>query len=160
MLSRVEQAYADCGIVQIPTKYDLKPLAWGIQQDSPFIGLFNYYTNDMKEKGSFNQILKKYQVQPQVCPDSSGKPLSFGSCFTSFGFLVFGAILAIILFIIELIGGYIIGDNIAILNSYGIIDSAIQDPDLTKDAELNYLRHENKILREKLGEGKKISFKI
>ena len=42
----------------------------------------------MREKGSLNQILKKYEAAPQVCPDSSGLPLGFDSCFTAFLLLI------------------------------------------------------------------------
>ena len=73
---------------------------WG----SDLIGLFNYYLKDMKEKGAMHKIFKKYEPQPQVCPDLNGKPLDMGACFTAFGILVIGAIIAIILFITEAIG--------------------------------------------------------
>ena len=148
MFFRVEQAYEKCGIVKIPTKYDKKPLAWGIQKDSPFTDLFNYYLKDMKEKGSLNQIFQKYESQPQVCPDFSGKPLGFGSCFTAFGFLIIGAFLSCLLFALELIGGYAMEKKAGILNIY--------EQDMPKNMkyslgeELIMLREEVVTLKKKL----------
>ena len=100
--SSVEKAYRDCEIVQIPTNYDYKPFAWGIQKDSPFIGLFNYYLKDMREKGTMQQIKEKYESLPQVCPNSSGKPVGMDACFTAFGVLLVGGGISVLLFVIEL----------------------------------------------------------
>ena len=44
------------------------------------------------------QIMQKYQYEPQVCPDYSGKPLGIGQCFTAFVALGFGVTLGAILF--------------------------------------------------------------
>ena len=51
------------------SKYDFKPYAYGFQKDSPFLAMFNYYINEMKEKGSLQQIQAKYEPPPQLCPD-------------------------------------------------------------------------------------------
>ena len=80
--------YAACEVIAIPAKYDFKPYAYGFQKDSPYLPIFNHYLKDMREKGSLNQILKKYEAAPQVCPDSSGLPLGFDSCFTAFLLLI------------------------------------------------------------------------
>ena len=50
-------------------KYDFKPYTYGFQKDSPFLPMFNYYINEMKEKGILQQILAKYKPSPQICPD-------------------------------------------------------------------------------------------
>ena len=93
--------YVDCKILAIPAKYDFKPYAYGFQKDSPFLPLFNYYLKEMKEKGSLKQIQAKYDAQPQVCPDFSGKPLGVGAVFTAFGLIFFGVAAAAILFCLE-----------------------------------------------------------
>ena len=46
----------------------------------------------MREKGSLQQILNKYEIGTQFCPDESGKPLGFESCFTAFLALIAGMI--------------------------------------------------------------------
>ena len=81
-----------------PAKYDLKPYAYGFQKDSPFLSLFDFYLNEMKEKGSLEQILVKYEPPPQTCPDYSGKSLGVSSVFAAFGVLCFGVGIAAILF--------------------------------------------------------------
>ena len=63
------EPYTTCEIVAIQGKYDFKPFALGFQKDSPFLPMFNFYLNEMKEKGSLKQILAKYEPSPQICPD-------------------------------------------------------------------------------------------
>ena len=41
----------DCEVIVIPAKYDFKPYAYGFQKDSPYLGLFNHYLKEMREKG-------------------------------------------------------------------------------------------------------------
>ena len=93
--------YAACEVIAIPAKYDFKPYAYGFQKDSPYLPLFNHYLKEMREKGTLKQILNKYQAAPQVCPDSSGLPLGFDSCFTAFLALIGGMATGLICFIVE-----------------------------------------------------------
>ena len=74
----------------IPAKYDFKPYAYGLQKDSPYLGLINHFIKELREKGALIQILNKYETGTQVCPDESGKPLGFESCFTAFLALLSG----------------------------------------------------------------------
>ena len=104
-----------------PAKYDFKPYAYGFQKDSPFLPLFNYYLNEMKEKGSLKQIQVKYEPPPQICPDYSGKSLGVGSVFAAFGVLFFGAGIAVILFGFEKLTQSS-GKKWSICNSYGVVD--------------------------------------
>ena len=53
----------------------------------------------MREKGSLKQILEKYSAGPQICPDASGLPLGFDSCFTAFLILIGGFFIGFILLI-------------------------------------------------------------
>ena len=102
-------------------KYDFKPYAFGFQKDSPFLPLFDYYLNEMKEKGSLKHIQVKYEPPPQICPDYSGKSLGFGSVFAAFGVLFFGVGIAMTLFGIEKIT-QVFGIRWSIFNSYGVVD--------------------------------------
>ena len=77
-------------MIAIPERYDPKPYAFGFQKNSPYLGLFNYYLNDMRERGRLQQIFKKYANAPQKCPDYSGQALGFNSCFTAFLILLVG----------------------------------------------------------------------
>ena len=83
-------SYKSCKMIAIPTKYNFKPYAYGFQKDSPYLGLFNHYLKEMREKGVLKQILNKYETGTQVCPGESGKPLGFESCFTAFLALLSG----------------------------------------------------------------------
>jgi hypothetical protein len=107
--------------VATPENYDFKPYAYGFQKDSPFLPLFDYYLNEMKEKGSLKQIQVKYEPPPQICPDYSGKSLGFGSVFAAFGVLFLGVGIAMILFVIEKLT-QAFGMKWSIFNSYGVVD--------------------------------------
>ena len=75
----------------------------------------------MIEKGSLKQIQVKYEPQPQVCPDYSGKSLGVGSVFAAFGVLFFGVGISAILFGLEKLT-QAFGMKWLIFNSYGIVD--------------------------------------
>jgi len=107
--------------VATPGKYDFKPYAFGFQKDSPFLSLFNYNLNEMKEKGSLKQIQVKYGPPPQICPDYSGKSLGVGSVFTAFVVLFSGVGIALILFGLEKLTKAF-GMKCSIFNSYGVVD--------------------------------------
>ena len=120
-LCRTLDAFINCKIVATPGKYDFKPYAFGFQKDSPFLSLFNYNLNEMKEKGSLKQIQVKYEPQPQICPDYSGKSLGVGSVFAAFGVLSSGVGIALILFGLEKLT-QAFGMKWSIFNSYGVVD--------------------------------------
>ena len=120
-LLRSFDEYIDCKIVATPAKYDFKPYAWGFQKDSPFLPLFNYYLNAMKEKGSLQQIQVKYEPRPQSCPDYSGKSLGVGSVFSAFSVLFFGIGMSVILFGMEKFT-QALGMKLSIFNTYGSLD--------------------------------------
>ena len=88
-------------MIAIPAKYDFKPYAYGFQKDSPYLGLFNHYLKEMREKGALKQILNKYESGAQVCPDESGKPLGFESVFTAFLALLSGLALGLVIYGLE-----------------------------------------------------------
>ena len=84
--------YKACDVIAIPAKYNSKHVSYGYQKHSPYQGLFDHYIKEMREKGALKQILNKYETNTQVCPDGSGKPLGFESCFTAFLVLLTGSI--------------------------------------------------------------------
>ena len=90
-------------IVATPGKYFTRPYAWPFPKFSPFLDIFNFYISELIEKGQWNAIVNKYQGNPQVCPDLSGKPIDFSNCFTAFLILISGAILSILFFAGEFI---------------------------------------------------------
>ena len=109
--------YADCQLIAIPAKYDFKPYAYGLQKDSPFLGIFNHYLRELREKGALKQIANKYESGEQVCPDMSGQPLGFDSCFTAFLAWIGGLMIGLILMILEFVSGH--EKSIPFLDSYG-----------------------------------------
>ena len=104
-----------------PGKYKFKPVAYGFQKDSPFLPLFNYNLNKLRERGSLNQIKVKYEPAPQVCPDYSGNSLGFLSVFSAFGLLFSGVGIALILFGLEKLT-QTLGMKWSIFNCYGVVD--------------------------------------
>ena len=118
---RTLDAYIYCKIVTTQGKYNYEPTAYGFQKDSPFLPLFNYYLNVIKEKGNVEQILRKYEPPPQICPNYSGKSLGFSSVFAAFGVLFSGVGIALILFGLEKLT-LSFGMKWSIFNSYGVVD--------------------------------------
>ena len=98
---RTFEAYEKCQIKAIKAKYDVKPLAFGFQKDSPFAGLFNYHLKEMRETGALDQIMKKYESGPQVCEDYSGKPLGVGSVSAAFAIIILAMLLVLVIFGLE-----------------------------------------------------------
>ena len=94
--------YRRCEIISV-AKYDKKNVVWAFQKNSVYLSLFNHYLKAMDEKGISKQILEKYEYPTPNCPDLSGQPLDFNSCFTGFFPLLAGGLLGIIMFVIEIV---------------------------------------------------------
>lgn len=65
-ISSPEPEFTSCQIIAIPGRYDVKPYAYGFQKNSPFLGIFNYYLNELREKGSLGKIVEGYEPAQQV----------------------------------------------------------------------------------------------
>ena len=96
-----EDAFTKCEIIAIPAKYDIKPMTFAFQKDSPYLPLFDFYMLQMEEKGINDQILANYKSPPQYCPDRSGLPVDMKSCFTLFLILLAGIAVSFILLPLE-----------------------------------------------------------
>ena len=110
--------YEACDIIAIPSKYELKQFSFAFQKNSPYLSLFNKYLREMDETGVSEKIQAKYETQDQVCPDSSGLPLGFESCFTAFLALIGGLAAGLVLFFIEFFTREILELNFSILDMY------------------------------------------
>ena len=84
------EIFKECQIIPTKTKLDSKPSCFALQKHSPFTELFNKFLNEMRERGVLDKILVTEKIQPQNCPDLSGKPLTMNSCFTAFIALIIG----------------------------------------------------------------------
>ena len=105
--------YSECKVLAIPEKYRFTPCGFVLQKNSPYLSIIDYYLKEMKEKGLSKQILAKYDPGHQICPDSSGQPIGFDSCFTAFLALIGGLGLGLILFLIEFMA-----PNVSLLQMY------------------------------------------
>ena len=148
-LFRNSDAYINCKIVATPGKYNLKPVAYGFQKDSPFLPLFNYNLNKMKEKGILKQIHVKYEPKPQICPDYSGKSLGVSSVFSAFGVLFSGFGIALILFGLEKFTQSF-GMKWCIFNSYGVVDHPVEFYENDKMALLESKNNEIVLLKQEI----------
>ena len=151
-LCRTLDTYINCKILATPGKYDFKPYAFGFQKDSPFLSLFNYNLNEMKEKGSLKQIQVKYEPASQTCPDYSGKPLGLGAVFSLFVVFIFGVGIALILFGLENLT-QAFGMKCSIFNSYGVVDhpDEFDGNDTTAlIAEIDLLENQILVLKKRL----------
>ena len=132
-----------------PGKYNFKPVAYGFQKDSPFLPLFNYNLNKMKERGSLKQIQVKYEPPPQICPDYSGKSLGVNSVFSAFGVLFSGVGIALILFGLEKLTQSF-GMKWSIFNSYGVVDHPDEFYENDKMALLESKNNEIALLKQEI----------
>ena len=146
---RALDAYIDCKIVATPGKYDFKPRAMAFQKDSSFLPLFNYYLNEMKEKGILKQMEDKHEPPPQICPDYSGKSLGVSSVFAAFGVLFSGVGIALILFGLEKLTQSF-GMKWSIFNSYGVVDRPAEFYENDKMALLESKNYEIVLLKQEI----------
>ena len=113
-----KEEYQSCKIVVTPSKYDVQYFSYAFQKNSPYLSLFDKYLGELREKGTARQILSKYDPGDQICPDYSGLPIGFDSCFTAFLALISGSAAGLILFFIEYLSHEILGLKISILDLY------------------------------------------
>ena len=78
-----------------------KAIAWAFPKKSPYLHIFNFYIQKFKGNGIWKSIEERHNKPSQVCPDLSGKPIAFESCFTAFLALLVGMILSILIILIE-----------------------------------------------------------
>ena len=88
-------------IVPTEEKYLKTSIAWAFPKKSPYLNIFNFYFQKFKEQGIWRNIEEQYKIPPQVCPDLSGKPIDFESCFTAFLAMFVGLSLSILIILIE-----------------------------------------------------------
>ena len=69
ILLRSTEEFINCGIIAAPGKYDMKPYAFGYQKDSPFVEMFDYHIEKMRQTGILDTIKSKYDGFEQRCPD-------------------------------------------------------------------------------------------
>ena len=75
-----------------------------LQKNSPFLGLFNYCLTQKRLKGILNKMDMDDRIQPQSCPNLSGKPLTITSCFTAFIVLFAGIGCGLVIWVFEFLG--------------------------------------------------------
>ena len=100
------QEYKDCKIVIARGRYDHTYGAFGLQKNSTYLFVFNYFLQLLKEGGPLERLVTKdltYELgsDKQSCPGYDGKPLGLSTCFTSFILLFTGATISVILFVTE-----------------------------------------------------------
>ena len=95
--------YKKCEVITLPKKYNSKSIAFILQKDSPYLSLFNYYIDQLRENGALERIFKKWEPLPPTCEDKTGEPLGFKNCLTSFLVMIIGGGLGIIILCIEVV---------------------------------------------------------
>ena len=93
--------FAECVIVATEGRYFKRPFAWTFPKHSPYLEIFNFYISEVIENGQWNAIMKQYEPAPQICPDSSGKPMEMSSCISAFLVSLFGIVSSLLLLFLE-----------------------------------------------------------
>ena len=58
--SRGLPEFASCQILALPARFGNIPIAWGFQQNSPYLAIFDYYIRLMQESGTQHKIENDY----------------------------------------------------------------------------------------------------
>ena len=103
ILYRSSPHYKKCEIITLPKKYNSRYIAFTLPKDSPYLSMFNYYIDQLRENGALERIFKKWEPLPPTCEDKTGKPLGFKNCLTSFLVMIIGGGLGIIILCIEVV---------------------------------------------------------
>ena len=98
--------YKDCKIVRANGLYNQMYRAFGLQKNSTYLFVFNYFLQLLKEGGPLERLVTKdltYELgsDKQFCPGFDGKPLDMSTCFTAFIVLFTGATISVIFFVTE-----------------------------------------------------------
>ena len=96
-VTKVDNAFLNCDIINIPVPYNPVLLAYAIKKQSPYFNVFWYHMMKLQENGDFDITVQRYETQNQICPDYSGEPIKFGQCFTAFLVLMGGLICGFVL---------------------------------------------------------------
>ena len=94
---KTDDAYRKCHIVDTGIYMNPTQAADAMPKHSSFYGTFNYHVDRLKEIGAVQRYWGKYGGTDQVCPETSGKPLSMKQSFTVFLILITGALAGLIL---------------------------------------------------------------
>ena len=94
-------SYKKCQILALPEKYQLQPFGFAFQKDSPYLDIFNFYINNLRETGALIRIFKDVEPAPQNCPKMEGTALGFNNCFGAFLVVIVGAGTGVLLLIAE-----------------------------------------------------------
>ena len=94
-------SYKKCQILALPEKYQLQPFGFAFQKDSPYLDIFNFYINNLRESGALTRIFKDVEPAPQDCPKMEGTSLGFNNCFGAFLVMIVGVGTGILLLIAE-----------------------------------------------------------
>ena len=137
--------FKDCKVIAIPAKLHFTHIAFGLQKDTPFLGIFNHYLHEMKEKGALDQIMQKYESGAQNCPDMSGQPLGFNSCFVAFLALIGGVMIGLTVMGLECV--FARGKYKPYLDCYGG-PQKIEKKSLVDDLKMQILLLESKLQNE------------
>ena len=78
-----------------------KSIAWAFPKKSPFLNIFDFNFQKIKDSGIWKGIKNRYKNLPQECPDLSGNSIDFDSCFTAFLILFIGFSFSFLIIFIE-----------------------------------------------------------
>ena len=99
MALKTDKSYVSCQIIDTGPKYMPVQYAFGIAKGSPFFQLFYYRIQKLKETGVYHRYAQSYGGQFQICPDSSGMPISPNQSFTAFMVIILGMGICMVCFV-------------------------------------------------------------
>ena len=93
-IRRCEQ-FKKCQVIAIPDVIDISSGGgWTFQKNSPFLPMFDFYINQLKEHGTYQRIEdvgnNKTLGPDQDCQDYDGKPIGYKKVFSLMTLLMLG----------------------------------------------------------------------
>ena len=85
------EPYISCDVIDTGVQYFPVTFAYAMPKNSPFFAAFYYHISQLKQIGAIKRYHDAYEGDHQLCPDTSGVPISGGQCFTAFIILLVGA---------------------------------------------------------------------
>lgn len=76
-------------------------MSFGFPKNSPYIKIFDYHIQRLRETGAMKKLFPKFPAQE--CPDLSGKPIGFESITSGFLILAIGIGISLIIMLFEFI---------------------------------------------------------
>ena len=87
----------------MPHSFFYMPIAYGVQKHSPYLAIIDHQLKRMVEKGIYNAISRRWNIDHPDCKPRSGRALGFNNMAMAFAIYVLGLIGSVVILFFEAI---------------------------------------------------------